>query len=241
MMQDICFETITNEFSWGKYGDFKVIVMLKNGYINVTNLCSLVGKRFRSWNENISSIELIEDLSSDLDMPAEKLIIKIAGGNKNQTVTRGSYAHPRLIPHIALWISSKFAIKVSKWLEEWRKYSKENNLSYWKTLSALEPSFSDDEEYRIKLDLATKLNGVLEVQTDVGKIDIMTCDSIIEIKKFDKWKHALGQILAYGESKSNKNKIIYLSDYPNNKNEISKVERILKKYDVAMKLYEQKN
>lgn len=43
------------------------------------------------------------------------------------------------------------------------------------------------------------LNGKMEESTCYGIIDILTLDSIIEVKKSDQWKHAMGQILAYGE------------------------------------------
>jgi hypothetical protein len=39
MMQDIVFEKINEKYGYGYYGEFKVIIMLKNGYINATKLC----------------------------------------------------------------------------------------------------------------------------------------------------------------------------------------------------------
>ncbi|AVG46723.1 N domain-containing protein [Acanthamoeba polyphaga mimivirus] len=38
-IKNIIFEKINDEYYWGKYGDFKVIMNL-DGYINVTKLCS---------------------------------------------------------------------------------------------------------------------------------------------------------------------------------------------------------
>jgi hypothetical protein len=40
-IKDIVFRKINNEFIYGLYGDFKVVMMMKNGYINATKLCQL--------------------------------------------------------------------------------------------------------------------------------------------------------------------------------------------------------
>ena len=53
---DICniiFEKINDEYSYGKYGPFVVIMMTDTGYINATKLCQLdENKRFRNWKAN---------------------------------------------------------------------------------------------------------------------------------------------------------------------------------------------
>ena len=170
------------------------------------------------------------ECSSSIGIDKEFPIIKNMKGNY---VTRGSYVHPKLILHIAMWISPKFAIKVSEWLEQWKNYSKENNLSYWRALSSLEPYKNDNKEYLIKLELARELGGEIEVDTEVGDIDVVTHDSIIEIKKFKQWKHALGQILAYGETMPHKKKVVYLFDYEDDENELDMVKHILKNYDIT--------
>lgn len=46
--------------------------------------------------------------------------------------------------------------------------------------------------------LSQEMNGVTEVKTPIGYIDIMTDTQIIEVKRVRKWKWALGQILVYG-------------------------------------------
>jgi RecB family endonuclease NucS len=45
--------------------------------------------------------------------------------------------------------------------------------------------------------LAKEVNGQMEIQTNVGRIDILTSEEIIEVKKAASWKHAIGQINAY--------------------------------------------
>lgn len=51
--------------------------------------------------------------------------------------------------------------------------------------------------YRDKL--ALTLGGQTEVQTPDGRVDIVTPTEIIEVKTVQRWKHALGQILVYGQ------------------------------------------
>lgn len=46
--------------------------------------------------------------------------------------------------------------------------------------------------------LSQEMDGVTEVKTPIGYIDIMTDTQIIEVKRVRKWKWALGQILVYG-------------------------------------------
>ena len=57
-LNDIAFEDINDEYCYGKYGDFDVIMMKNNGYINATNLCDYIveqtgsKKTYKHWNDN---------------------------------------------------------------------------------------------------------------------------------------------------------------------------------------------
>jgi len=118
-LNQIIFEHIDDKYAYGKYGDFKVIMMTKNRYINATKLCKEYGKEFFNWKQNKNNQELINeveiDIYSALGIPRaeENKSFIIINGGKNQ-LSKGTYVHELLIPHIASWISSKFAVKVSK-------------------------------------------------------------------------------------------------------------------------------
>jgi hypothetical protein len=58
-------------------------------------------------------------------------------------------------------------------------------------------------------------DGRVEVRTPVGFIDLLFPTSIMEVKSFKKWKHALGQVLAYSAYYPDRSKIIhlYVSDH----------------------------
>lgn len=65
-------------------------------------------------------------------------------------------------------------------------------------------------EKRLQIKLAKELNGVMEVPTEAGRIDLLTPTEIIEIKQINQWKSALGQILVYGCYYPSHRKRIYL-------------------------------
>nr|AEX63341.1 putative KilA-N domain-containing protein [Moumouvirus Monve] len=119
--------------------------------------------------------------------------------------------HPLLITQLAYWISPKFAAKVSIWIEEWKKYSDKNLLEYYDALSNLEPYCNENKEKIIQEKLLIKLGGSVEVKTKIGKIDLLTKDTIIEIKDYDDWKHGLGQLLSYSFFYPNKKNVYIYS------------------------------
>jgi hypothetical protein len=53
-------------------------------------------------------------------------------------------------------------------------------------------------EEKVKDRLCIALNGEQEVNTLAGRIDILTKTEVIEVKSFNGWKSAVGQVLVYG-------------------------------------------
>lgn len=113
-LSEIIYEPVNEEYGWGKYGDFKVLIRKSDGYVNVTKLCRDGDKKFGNWMETAKSKELILCHSSS-DISEEPLEVVMAGLYE----TRGTYAHPDLVPHIGSWVSPKFALKVSKIINEY--------------------------------------------------------------------------------------------------------------------------
>lgn len=110
-MPGITFESINNQYEWGYYFDIKVLIMTRNGYINATKMCQDENKQFRFWLQNDFSKELLDELEQSEIFPSGLMMIKIGTGSNDY---RGTYVHLDLIPHVASWISAKFALKVSK-------------------------------------------------------------------------------------------------------------------------------
>nr|URM61920.1 KilA-N domain-containing protein [Mimivirus sp.] len=206
-------------------------MMRENGYVNATNLCKKCGKDYKNWNQNSYSKELIKELIKRTNLSLNKLLISIKGGLN--TKIRGTYVHPILLTSIANWISPLFAIKLGVWIEEWKNYSLKNSIKYYKALSKLESNSNNNKEKVIQKTLQSELGGEIEVKTKYGYIDLLTDDKIIEIKSYETWKHALGQILIYSDEYENKNKCVYLFDVPNNI-KLNNIKRIYNKYNVSV-------
>jgi len=62
-LNNINIEFIDNEYSYGRYGDFKVIIMRKNRYIMLLNYVKHTGKEFKHWRENKNNKILIEEVN----------------------------------------------------------------------------------------------------------------------------------------------------------------------------------
>jgi hypothetical protein len=111
LITKLAYESINDTYSKARYGDFEVIMNKKTGYINASKLCADGGKLLKNWSRNDFAKELVVCLESH-GLNIEPVTMTVSGGQN--TTIRGTYAHPDLIPHIASWVSPKFAIKVSK-------------------------------------------------------------------------------------------------------------------------------
>ena len=208
---NLAYEPINNKYSIAKYGDLNVIMDTTNGYINATKLCSDGGKLMKNWMENKSNKDLIQ--SFEVMIKSSITLFNMKGSYE----LRGTYVHQYLIPHIAGWISPLFAYNISIILHEWTLLSSDNNFRYWNNMGTsfaktkLTPTI-EGKEAIIRDQTAIEENGIIEIKTSVGFIDVLTSTKIIEIKIGYNWKHALGQVKCYGFYYPNKEKWIYLFD-----------------------------
>lgn len=184
MNTTFAFEPINEKYSTAKYGDFTVIIDITNGYINATKLCAVGGKQMKNWIRNNGSKELIKEFET-VDNPT-KILITVTGGQNPEI--RGTYVHPDLIPHIASWVSTKFACKVSKIINKWKQTSPENEFGYWNVMgeSFKQTRYNHTSEWKeafIRDHIALEEDGSIEVETPAGFIDVLTADKIIEVKQ----------------------------------------------------------
>jgi hypothetical protein len=208
----MAYESINEKYSKAKYGDFDVIMDMSNGYINATKLCASGNKQLKHWSENSSSKNMITYFEGMMNIQT-KLIIIITGGQIPEIT--GTYVHQLLIPHIACWVSPLFAYNISIILREWKLLSPENEFRYWNEMGTAfaKTKLTDTVEGKeaiIRDQTAVEENGVTEIKTPVGLIDVLTSSKIIEIKIGYNWKHALGQVKCYGFYYPDKEKWIYL-------------------------------
>lgn len=116
-VRNIIFKEINNNFAYGKLKEFKVILMIKNGYINASKLCLDGGKKLKHWLENNNSKKLIDDFGKILGLTRDELLIKVNGGRL--TKISGTYVHSNLITHIASWCNTNYAFFVSTVVNEY--------------------------------------------------------------------------------------------------------------------------
>lgn len=192
-----------------KFSGHKIRVDKETGYICGSDICKAGGKLLGHYKENKDAKAFIKYLSTSLKV-SRKLLIKTITSGVNET--RGTWVHPCVATDIARWISPKFGVQISIWIEEWRKHKKENYRKYIQALQTLEPSESDQQKKKIQERLAEELSAEIEVETNVGRIDLLTDTEIIEIKHGSKWKHAIGQVLSYGHYYPEHQKVIHLFD-----------------------------
>lgn len=48
-LNEIIYESINNDYGYGKYLSMKVIIMKSNGYINTSKICREYGKELSTW------------------------------------------------------------------------------------------------------------------------------------------------------------------------------------------------
>ena len=114
-IRDVMIEYINKKYAYAKLGEFDVVMMVKNGYINATKLCRKNGKDFFDWTRLKGTKILLNHLDRLPGIPGNPIIVVKSGDN----LTRGSYVHQLLIIHVATWCSAEYAIKVSKIVNEY--------------------------------------------------------------------------------------------------------------------------
>jgi len=195
-IRQISFKDINDDYSWGKYGDFKVIIMKENGYINVTKICNDAktkngkGKKFANWKENTTASAIMKEISTVSGLLESELLISKTAGSKNLTIIRGTYAHPDLIPHIASWASPSFAVRVSKIINKYfiKKAMKEKEKLIKKKDDKIDELSNKVDELlsknqkmdnRIKR-LLKKNDEIYEINEDIStKIDVISNDRVV--------------------------------------------------------------
>lgn len=128
-LRKVIIGSINEQFSYGQYGMFQIIIMNSNSYVNATKLCrgSLTNKTrsFRNWLKLEASTVIInhieqiwlgqngdEVVHAPFRPSTTKAIIKVNHGHSDN-LTRGTYVHPLLVTHIASWYDPIYAVEVS--------------------------------------------------------------------------------------------------------------------------------
>ena len=90
----------------------------KDGYINATEMCKASKRMLGHYLENQTTKEFIKELSRSIGIPIDLLIQKITTGTNEN---RGTWVHPDLAVNLGQWLSPKFAVWVSRLVNEWNR------------------------------------------------------------------------------------------------------------------------
>ncbi len=128
-------------------------------------------------------------------------------------------------------------------LKAWRAITPDNEQTYWGNMvhCLAQPSHVDDDD-EIEADisdfLAQTRNGEREVATPVGRIDVLTLTEVIEVKRIQLWKHAMGQVLAYSRFYPDHVKKIYLYNDRNTTFDDNIIRLICNDYHVVVEIHD---
>ena len=179
-LRDVMFEHIDKDYAHGKLGEFEVIMMKKNGYVNASKLCNSAGKRYAKWIQNNVAKDLINELKS-ADRIRSPLFINVIKGRYD---TRGTYVHPKLIVHIASWCSPKYALMVSDIVNEYHikqaieikdKLLNKKDDKIDKLNKKIDILLKDNEDFRRRDDIMS-----YKVDHLVDEIDIKSDNYVVE-------------------------------------------------------------
>jgi len=123
-------KSINSNYSWGVYGDFKLVIRNDDGYVNGTVLVNEaleyenaerkklgmkpIGRQsVVYWQRNDSTILLTNVLSQELRILNSKLTDSVKGKQSaGEEMIQGIYIHPRLVNSLATWVSPSYALVV---------------------------------------------------------------------------------------------------------------------------------
>ena len=191
--------------------------------MNATKMCQSatrvegVEKKFTNFYCLQGTANYIKALSRRIGVLPRQLVHKGAGGQP-------TFVHPELAVYLASWISSKFAAEVTGWLARARKELPGLDAEVHAALFNLEADErTKSPEAVVRDQLAAELCAQTEVECEHGFVDIVGTFEIIEVKHFRQYKHAVGQVLAYGLSFENKRKRIHLFSTDNDLDDSSEI------------------
>lgn len=91
----------------------------RDGYINATAMCRATGKLWSKYREREATKEFFKVLAMDLQIPEVHLALTLQGTPGGDARNQGTWVHPQVAVHLAQWLSTEFAVKVSRWVTDW--------------------------------------------------------------------------------------------------------------------------
>ncbi len=97
------------------YDGFAVYQRRTDRYLNATSMCKANGRLWADYWRNQSTQEFVRELSSVMGMSITDLVETRQGGMPQD---QGTWVHPQVALHLGQWLSPRFAVLVTRWVEE---------------------------------------------------------------------------------------------------------------------------
>lgn len=219
-------------------GNLMIKLDNENMLVNATAMCKSANKLWANYYITRRTKSFLHELSLSIKKTKDELIISQIGGNHS-----GTWVHPMIATDLACWCSPAFGVKVTLWIEEAKLRIPQVKKDWIKSLENLIPDTNKQVEIEVQSRLAQIEDGLTEVETKFGSIDILTDKYIIEVKSANRYKHAIGQILAYGIEYNCKQMRIHLfwSNEDELKHYVELARQVCEKLNIVVtyELYEQ--
>jgi KilA-N domain len=116
-LSDVCYEQIKDNFYYGLFGDFRLVIDKTTGCFNATKLCIQADKHFYHWSRLEKSKRFINYYNAKSCPPyvvGNFYEIKETNNDEIKKQITGQYVQKELILDIASWISVEFYDKCNQ-------------------------------------------------------------------------------------------------------------------------------
>lgn len=121
-IRQIAFEQIWEQYWYGMYGTFVIIINIITGFINATHICKLatkefgIEKKYSKWSKSGHIQELMHAMKT-AGQNSPTVLEEYVDIRKPKGIM-GTYIYLDLFPHLASWCSPTFAMMASKIINE---------------------------------------------------------------------------------------------------------------------------
>lgn len=84
-----------------------------DGFVNATQLCQAANKRWDNYRKHSGYKPFIETLSKTLNLSELDLV------HTERGKFGGTWVHPQVAVHLAMWLSPEFSVLVTQWVVNW--------------------------------------------------------------------------------------------------------------------------
>ncbi|CCU55690.1 N1R/p28-like protein [Choristoneura biennis entomopoxvirus] len=165
---DVCYEQIKDQYYYGLFGDFKLVIDKNTGCFNATKLCNLGSKQFKQWKRLERSRELINYIENIRGGNHHLGFYEIKGDNNDEITKQitGQYVPKEIILDISSWISIEFYMKCNDIIINYYKneFKSLSDTDIKNKIIEIENEYTNiiEEKESVISDLNTKLNSIID-------------------------------------------------------------------------------